>query len=114
MVSYASTTKQTRGHNVSPQKLARIKRRLAELPKGSVIDGNGRCVKLGDGRIRTRAERLKERTAGTTTSSHAIRLEAARCLARVAKFQAAHPTIHERIAQVKARVAAQFSYEDGE
>ena len=112
MVSYASRPTQRRGHAVTPAKLQMIKAALSKLPAGSHVDGNGRCVKRGDGRIRTRAERLNERSAGTANSNHAIRLEVAQCLARVTKWKAAHPTIRERVAQVKEQAAKQFDYSD--
>lgn len=38
-----------RNHDVSPEKLAFIKKRLAELPKGSRIKPDGTVIRMGTG-----------------------------------------------------------------
>ena len=111
MVSYASP-RQTRGHNVTASKLAMIKKSLAGLPRGSVVDGSGRCISRGNGIAGSGRRSMGEsprRAAATRSARHP---DVARCLAQAERFLSEHLPVRERIARIRAAVAAKFATDD--
>ena len=116
MVCYATRkTSETRGHGVTPEVLANLKRQFAKHPKGTILRRDGTVVALGDGRPNSGKRALKRGQAVATrpTSREATR-SARECLKRVDQFLAATPraAAERKASEIKARIAKLFSYED--
>lgn len=101
---------ETRG-GVSSAKLARIKRILSAHPRGTVIDGNGKVLALGDGTRGSGRRSLERGKTATRCCSPQIRQDLRRCLAQVDAWRKSHPTMKERCDAVRAKVAEQFRYD---
>lgn len=111
MVGYATKTARAgRNHDVTPERLRKIKAALRRLPRGSRVDRDGNVVEMGTGAPRARAYEPKARQAAKNKAAAIAGIAKAEALLSRMKPQGGN--IRERIEQVRRDATAHLRFED--